>query len=238
MYTFSDGLFISATGTEVGKTIITAALLACLAEHGRAVVALKPAESGCSPLALDAEWLATLSGRPDLAYARGFSRLHAPLSPAAAAARAGTAPPSSRSLADACRAFFAAKQTVLIEGAGGILVPLNDTETMADLATALGFPVVLVARDELGTLSHTLTAYEASVHRGLRVAGVVLNRARAEVAADPSSNLRMLRQRLPVPVLAFPELTTFNPPTLTAAARTAELVSLVAGRRDPGQPGP
>ena len=191
-------LFITGTGTGVGKTWITAALTEALVGRGRSVAALKPVETGCDPSPQDAVLLAELSGRPELAHAEGFHRGQAPLAPLAAQLEGELAAPGARALAAAIDRAAQEAEMVLAEGAGGPLVPLVGDEDFTDLASALGWPVLLVGLDGLGTLSHTLTAFEALTRRGVEVWGVVLTRQGSELSQR--TNRRILAARLPVPV--------------------------------------
>jgi dethiobiotin synthetase len=123
-------------------------------------------------------------------------------------------------------AFEATHDRVLVEGAGGLLVPLDREHTMADLALALDYPLLLVAPDRLGVLSHVLTAYEAAMTRKLRIAAVVLTQVERDSPDDPSraTNTRILRERLDSPVLQFPHVDD-NDDMLAAAAVASGLIA-------------
>jgi dethiobiotin synthetase len=112
-------------------------------------------------------------------------RFAAPLAPPAAARQEGARvdAPLLRTAVEWWRSRVA---VLLVEGVGGLLSPLTESETVADLAVDLGFPLVIVAADRLGTINHTLLALEAARRRGLDIAGIVLNRLTAE--GDPSSD--------------------------------------------------
>lgn len=197
-------LFVTGTGTGVGKTWLTRGLSAALVARGVDVVALKPVETGCDPTAADARALADACGHPELADAAGLYRARLPLAPLAATME-GEAPPDLARIVDACRALLG-EGVGLVEGAGGILVPLDATHTMADLAGSLALPLVLVARDGLGVLSHTLTALEAARGRHLEVAAIVLSRGHSRASVeDPScrTNQAILASRVGCPVLVF-----------------------------------
>jgi len=178
------GLFVTGTDTGVGKTEVACALLAGARADGLDVVAMKPAQSGVSPgEPSDADRLAAAAGAGEpmeLVCPYSFA---APLAPAVAARLAGVEISLPRLLATA-RALASRHGALLVEGAGGLLVPLGPRETYADLAQALGLPVLIVARAGLGTVNHTALTVEALRARRLAVAGVVLNRTSAE--ADPS----------------------------------------------------
>lgn len=174
--------FITATGTEVGKTIVTAGLLRHLRHQDRSAISMKPVQTGAE--CVDGQWTA-----PDLEVHWKAAEmmptaeeraLMAPYtyepacSPHLAGRMAGLYPEISI-ITEALNALEARYESVLVEGAGGIYAPLNEEETMLDLMKAVGYPVLLVAHRGLGTLNHTLLSIEALRHAGLEVAGVILN---------------------------------------------------------------
>ncbi|HET8541672.1 MAG TPA: dethiobiotin synthase [Anaeromyxobacter sp.] len=178
------GLFVTGTDTGVGKTEVACALLRAARAAGLDAVGMKPAQSGESGGApSDAERLLDACDRVEPFEAVCPYVLAAPLAPAVAARLEGREISLGR-IVDAARALGARHAAVLVEGAGGLLVPLTERETYADLAAALGLPVLVVARAGLGTINHTALTVEALRRRGLAVAGVVLNRASPE--DDPS----------------------------------------------------
>ncbi len=173
--------FITATGTEIGKTFVATGLIAALRRRGRAVAALKPMVSGFDPQASEecdpTVLLRALGRTPSEAAIAAIApwRFAAPLSPDMAAEREGR-----RIDFDALAAFChagveTAEDILLIEGIGGLMVPLGAQATVLDLIDTLQIPIVLVAGTYLGTLSHVLTALEAATNRGLAVAALVLN---------------------------------------------------------------
>jgi dethiobiotin synthetase len=203
-----SGLFITGTGTGIGKTFVTRSLIGALRRRDRTVAALKPLETGCDPDPDDALALAHACRQPDLARAPGLYRAPAPLAPYAATLAGHAAPPPISDLAQTIRHLrdHTRPDHLLVEGAGGLLVPITHESSVADLACALALPLVLVAPDGLGVLSHTLTAYECARARALPIAGVVLSRHTAD-PSDRSSetNARILAERLDgTPVLTFP----------------------------------
>jgi dethiobiotin synthetase len=178
------GLFVTGTDTGVGKTEVACGLLRAWRASGRDVAAMKPAQSGVEPgTPSDAELLAAAAGTGDPADLVCPYSFAAPLAPAVAARLAGVEIDLARILA-AARALASGHDALLVEGAGGLLVPLTARETYADLAVALGYPVLVVARTGLGTVNHAALTVEALRSRGLTVVGVVLNAATA--ARDPS----------------------------------------------------
>ena len=199
------GCFVTATGTDVGKTVFARALTHALLASGRTVAALKPIETGYeSELGSDAASLAAAAGCAALAHAPGFYRAAAPLAPAAVALAGGPPVPTPAKLSEAVRAAARGYQVAVVEGAGGLLVPMDATHTVADLALALGLPLVMVAPDGLGVLSHVLTAVESATARGLRLRAVVLMTQPAS-SVDPSSqsNAQLLESRVGCAVHRF-----------------------------------
>jgi dethiobiotin synthetase len=196
------GLFVTATDTGVGKTEVACGLLRSLRAAGLDLGAMKPAQSGVSPgEESDAERLRAAAGGGDPAELVCPYSFAAPLAPAVAARLAGVEISLPRIL-QVARALAARHQALLVEGAGGLLVPLTPRESFADLAVALGLPVLVVARAGLGTVNHTALTLEALRARGLRVVGVVLNRVAP--GEDPSvpHNAAEIERVSGVPVLA------------------------------------
>jgi dethiobiotin synthetase len=197
-------LFVTGTDTGVGKTLVTAALLHTLAQRHARVVGMKPVAAGLvlqqgawvSEDVLMLRAASTVSVPPELDNPVALSE---PLSPHLAAAHAGRHVAVAELLA-AQRALQARADVVLVEGAGGWRVPLNDRETLADLARALAAPVVLVVGLRLGCLNHALLTAEAIRADGLRLAGWVANSIDPGMACR-DENIDSLRQRLPAPLL-------------------------------------
>lgn len=201
------GLFVTGTDTGVGKTFVGCALLRVWREQGLHPQPRKPVESGCptGPDGLrpeDGLSLARAAGLPDAAIEQVTPwRFPDAIAPDQAAANQGVRL-TVADLAAACAADDNAPR--LVEGAGGFYSPLCADGLNADLAEALGLPVLLVAEDRLGTLNTCLLTLEALERRGLRLAGIVLNRRRAD--ADPRlDNAAALRARTAAPVVESPE---------------------------------
>jgi dethiobiotin synthetase len=222
------GWFVTSTGTNVGKTWVSRALLLGLRAHGVKVAGLKPIETGCAPSPRDALALADASGRATLAHSPRWYRAELPASPYAVELETGFPPPRIEAVVEEVGVIANAHEAVLVEGAGGLLVPLDREHSMADLALALGLPLLLVAEDKLGVLSHVLTAAESAERRGLRIGALILNQALAVDPEDPSirTNRTILAERLGVPVLSLPHLTQDDPTALAAAAEQSGLVTL------------
>lgn len=194
--------FVTATGTGVGKTFFTRGLARALRKHGKTVAAIKPIETGCDPDPLDALALAAACDTPSLAHAAGLYRATPALGPRAIQLRGGPAVPPLGQLVQASFDAAGDCNVLLIEGAGGVLVPLNERETMADFIRVLGAPVLLVAPNRLGVQSDVLAALEALRRRDLHLLGVVLPdlSARDESCTD---NGDVIREHARVDVFEF-----------------------------------
>lgn len=224
------GVFVSATGTGAGKTFVARGLTRALVRRGHRVAAVKPIETGCAPDPLDAIALARAARRPELAHQPDFYRATRPLAPYAATLEGELPPPPLPELAAAIDRAAVDASFLLVEGAGGLLVPLDPTTAIADLIRALELPLLLVAPDALGVLSSTLTALESATSRSLAIAAIVL--ARHASSADPSvrTNETILRSRTGLPVLPFPA-TADDDDALADAALECGLVDLFPDRK-------
>ncbi|WP_425836700.1 dethiobiotin synthase [Streptomyces fractus] len=167
-------LVVTGTGTEVGKTVTTAAVAAVAARAGRSVAVLKPAQTGVAPGEPgDVDEVVRLAG--DAVTGVELARYPEPLAPGTAAARAGLAPVRPWQVAEAVGKLTASHDLVLVEGAGGLLVRFDEEgATLADVARLLGAPVLVVAAAGLGTLNSVQLTGEALRSRGLHQAGVVI----------------------------------------------------------------
>lgn len=172
--------FITGTGTGIGKTAITASLCWQLHKKNRAVTALKPVISGYDPRDMESDPALILQScgitpTPVLMETISPWRYATPLAPNMAAAREGGEVDMDQLIAF-CREYaLLAPDILLVEGAGGVMAPVNNRYTMLDWMQALGWPVILVCGSYLGAISHALTAYEALHLRRLRVHAVVVS---------------------------------------------------------------
>jgi dethiobiotin synthase len=196
-------LFVSATGTDSGKTYLTRGLASLLRRKGARVAAVKPLETGCDPDPLDALKLGQACGHPELAHDPAFFRVKPPLAPYAAMLTGAPAPDLS-AIATRIKALSGDFEWLLVEGAGGLLVPLDRTRDMADLAAALAYPLLIAAPNRLGVLSHVRATVESALARGLLLAAIVLTEPDANPDLSSETNLQILRERLALPVLSFP----------------------------------
>lgn len=198
-------VFVTGTDTGIGKTLVSAALLHALGRHYPRVVGMKPVAAGT-------ELIGGIQANDDVLALRAASTckvpdtldnpvlLADPLSPHIAAARAGVEI-SIAHLVACHRQLLDRADAVVVEGAGGFMVPLSATETGADLAQALGLPVVLVVGLRLGCLNHALLTALAIRARGLTLAGWVANHVDPNMLAQ-ADNITFLRQQLNAPLLA------------------------------------
>jgi dethiobiotin synthetase len=197
-------LFVTGTDTGVGKTLCSAALLHALARRHASVVGMKPVAAGLVAHggAMVSEDVLALRAASTLAVPPALDNpvaLPEPLSPHLAARRAGRVVRVAELLAPA-RELQRQADALVVEGAGGWRVPLNDDETLADFALALGAPVVLVVGLRLGCLNHARLTAEAIRRDGLVLAGWVANRIDPAMAAA-DENLDHLRATLGAPLL-------------------------------------
>lgn len=172
-------LLVTGTGTDVGKTIATAALAVCMQEAGHPVTVVKPVQTGEPPGHGDLRTVTALTG---IADTHCFATCPEPLAPVAAARRAGVVLPGLDETVDALRGLDGPGRVVLVEGAGGLLVSLGDY-TLADLAVRLGAPVAVVTTTVLGSLNHCALTLEALERRGVDCLGVI----GGSVPADPDT---------------------------------------------------
>jgi dethiobiotin synthetase len=214
------GLFVTGTDTGVGKTIVSAALLAAMRAAGEQIVAHKPVVTGLDDPS--GEW------PPDhelLGLAAGMSpedvaplRFGPAVSPHLAAALAGQRIEPSTFLANARAAAKRAADRdgiLIVEGVGGLLVPLTDDFSVCDLAVELGLPLLIAARPGLGTINHTLLTIAAARAAGLRVVAVVLTPWPSEPSQMEHSNRETIGRRGEVEVAVIDELTSADLATLT-----------------------
>lgn len=194
--------FVTGTDTGVGKTRASAALLHALRSRHPRCVGMKPVAAGTDDAGLN-EDVRALREASTLAVPPALDNpvsLPDPVSPHIAAACAGRRIEVD-ALVDAYRALAERADAVVVEGAGGFLVPLSDEATGADLAEALGLPVILVVGLRLGCLNHALLTREAIRARGLPLAGWIVNRLDPAMR-EQAANVDFLRRRLDAPLLA------------------------------------
>ncbi len=204
--TLTKGIFISGTDTGVGKTIVAAAIALSLRKAGLRVAVLKPVTSGAVLIdgrlvSEDAELLRWASGctAPDRDIAPYL--LREPLAPSEAAAREGVVI-DLLLVREAFERLSATHDFVIVEGAGGLLVPLAENLLVADLVENLSLPLLIVARPNLGTVNHTLMTCECARSRGIEVLGVVINGQPSQPDLAEEYAARVISEYASVPVLA------------------------------------
>lgn len=205
------GVFVTGTGTEIGKTVVAAATARTLAAEGRSVAVFKPAVTGLDEDGeADHELLrrAAGSGQSDAEIAP--YRYGPPASPHLAAALAGERI-EPEVLREAARAAGAGGEALVCEGVGGFLVPLAPDYLVRDLAVDLGLPLLVAAGPGLGTINHTLLTLESARAAGLEVSAVVLTPWPAQPTEIEASNRETIAALGQVPVLTLPQLDLATP---------------------------
>lgn len=198
-----SGLFIAGTDTGVGKTLVASALIQRGVAAGKRVAAMKPVSAGC--VQTPEGWL-----NDDVAQLRAVSNVALPLAlmnpyafelpiaPHIAAQQAGIEIDLAR-IESAYREIESQSDEVVVEGVGGLLVPLNANQTAADIVLRLNLPVILVVGMRLGCLNHALLTVEAMQQRGLTLAGWIANRIDPAMPAF-DANLVSLQARISAPL--------------------------------------
>jgi len=196
------GLFIAGTDTGVGKTAVARALLCLARRRARRPLPFKPVETGCTDGPIDARALRAAAGRDDLSMdlVCPFA-FAAPVAPALAAEQSSVTL-TINALVSAARRLFDHGDFLVVEAAGGLLSPYAADLTGADLAAALALPVLLVARNALGTINHTALALAELRRRALPLAGIILVDTTATLAPDRLHNARLITQLTGVRPLA------------------------------------
>lgn len=210
------GFFITGTDTGVGKTVVAAAVIKALHVHGIRAGAMKPVETGCARSG------GTLCPS-DALFLKGLARMddplnhitpycfELPLAPFVAAEMEGRDIDRSV-ITERFRALAARYPAVVVEGVGGILVPLKRDWYVLDLVRELSLPLIIVSRPSLGTLNHTLLTVRQAAQEGLEIAGVVINFSRPpDGTIAEETNAHILEKLMPVPLLGiFPHLPTLE----------------------------
>ena len=197
------GYFITGTSTDVGKTLVTAGLYRAFLRGGVKPRAVKPVQTGCfrSPdgetIVPDTELYRQAAGQRTGGTIQFFHTFTPACSPHLAARLAGERL-SVQALGKKITVAADPADITLVEGAGGLMVPLNDNETTLDLMKRLDVPVIVVADNRLGMINHTLLTLDALKHAGVKVAGVVINH-RAPITDEN----RFIREDNPKAVVQF-----------------------------------
>ena len=202
----SSAWFVTGTDTGVGKSLVACALMFHLRTRFARIAGMKPVAAG-SERAPDGHWtnedVLALQAAATVDLPRSLVNpylLHAPVSPHIAAQRDGVTLELPR-IVDACNSLRALSDALVVEGAGGFRVPLSKTLDGADLAVALGLPVILVVGLRLGCLNHAVLTAESIAARGLRLVGWVANHVDPDMP-EQQANIDWLQSQLNVPLLA------------------------------------
>jgi dethiobiotin synthetase len=214
------GLFVTATDTGVGKSVLSAALLAAMRAAGVEVAAYKPVLTGTAEPAgeawpADDELLALAAGAEPGAVAP--LRFEPPVSPHLAAQLAGTSIDPAALVAEARARAPAGEGVLVVEGVGGLLVPLSGEYLIRDLAAELALPVLIAARPGLGTINHTLLSLRAAREAGLGVRAVVLTPWPGQPDEMQRSNRETIAELGEVDVATLGEIASPQPALLAAA---------------------
>jgi len=222
--------FVTGTGTEVGKTFVTAALIHEFRRRGRKVTALKPVASGFDPARVaESDPGVLLAALGEGATREALDRIapwrfRAPLSPDMAARREGRTIDFA-ALTEHSRAAVASADVALVEGIGGIMVPLDERRTVLDWVTALRLPLLVVGGSYLGAISHALTALDVLRRQALTVAAFVVNETPGSAVALDETATTIARFAAGVPMLTLPRLAGAAQPHATIERLTALLAA-------------
>ena len=224
-----NGFFITGTDTDIGKTALSALLLAELRRRTIHAAPMKPAQTGCTIQTSEVRGQKSELSVPDLDYSLSMAEMDvseedyknmAPycFEPACSPHLAAELIGAEIDLANIVRAaqeLASEYESLVIEGAGGILVPLNRSQTMLDLMGSLGLPILLAARPGLGTINHTLLSIQALRAAGLKIAGVVLVESKkTESGFIEEDNITTIEQFGNVPILGtIPYCSALRDPT-------------------------
>ena len=194
-------LVITGTGTGVGKTIATAALASAARTGGVDVTVCKPVQTGSDDGEDDLVEVARLAGVTDLV---SVARYPEPLAPAAAAQRCGRPLPAAAEILAAVHAADRPGRLTLVEGAGGLLVPLAGRATFADLAARCRLPLLVVVGNRLGCVNHACLTMRWARHAGLAVTGYVINTLQPDADLAMATNVDLLHEILGPSLGVFP----------------------------------
>ena len=215
---------VVGTGTGVGKTVLTAGLVGWLRDAGADARGIKPAQTGYPPDD-DAAFVAEACGTDDAATC--LRRLEPALAPQVAAERSDRTLRYEAILSE-CRAELDAATVGVVEGIGGLRVPLADGQEVIDLVAALDVPALVVARSGLGTLNHTALTVDALRARDVPVSGIVLNEYAGATIAE-RTNPSALARMTGLPVHELPEMNLAEPSAAVGAVRAHLPVSVLPG---------
>jgi dethiobiotin synthetase len=224
-------IFVTGTGTGIGKTFVTAGLVRHLRASGRTVEALKPVVTGFDPdMAAESDPAVLLAAMDRHATVEEIDKIspwryRAALAPDMAARAEGTAVDFAKLSEFSLRAVLTRRDVLLIEGVGGVMVPLDQEHTVLDWMIILRLPLILVAGSYLGTISHTLTALDALLRRDLAVFSIVVSESEGSAVPLDAAVASIQRFVHPVNVLAVPRIAD-------GMADATTFAQMLAGARD------
>ncbi len=200
-----SGFFFTGTDTGVGKTLIAGAVAKALALQGKRVGVMKPFESGCrragkSLIPEDALFLRTMAGSRDNVTLICPYALERPLAPAIAATKQHIRIDLQKITA-AFQRLSARHEVMLVEGAGGIMVPITKTHLLIDVVRLLNLPLIVVARTTLGTINHTILTVREATRAGIPVRGIILNSVSPEPDESEETNPALIANFTGTPIL-------------------------------------
>lgn len=205
------GIFIAGTDTGVGKTIVAAGLVRLFRRLGTQAIGLKPVETGCETRGdvlwpEDGDFLTRASEHAITLEECAPQRMSLPASPYRAALVEGKRL-SLSAMVNHIRDLAERADLTVVEGAGGLMVPIEQDRLMIDLARELGFPVILVARSALGTVNHTLLSIEALRNRAIEIAGVALSSSSEEIGPEEAYTPEDLARLIgDIPLVSLPRI--------------------------------
>jgi len=218
------GFFITGTDTGVGKTVIAAAMIKVIHGMGMNVCGMKPVETGCprigsNPYPSDGIFLKKVAGMEETINHVTPYCFESPVAPSLASEMEGK-PVSIDSIIGEFQSLMKRYHAAVVEGIGGILVPLKRDYFVIDLIRDLELPLIVVSRPSLGTLNHTLLTVHHALKAGIAVTGIIINFVRSpEGTVAENTNPLLLQQLSPVPVMGvFPHLNNLENETLEKAA--------------------
>ncbi len=223
----AKGIFITGTDTEVGKTFIAGGLARMWLKSGKRVGVMKPVESGCAKSdnglqPHDALFLKEMSSSTDDLDLIVPYRLENPLAPSVAAELEGVEI-DLENVKSIYQQLELKHDLMLVEGSGGLLAPLYKTFTNADLINLLGIPVIVVARNALGTINHTLLTVEYARSNGFTILGIIINSLSPDSDLSTKTNPQVIKKLSGVPLLGV--IPYLPPPQQEDVALVAELIS-------------
>lgn len=220
------GLFITGTDTSTGKTVIAAGLAGALRHMGYSVGVMKPVQSGAAVrdgkrYSQDAELMVKAAGPHDEDTLTCPVLLQEPLAPAVAAEMEGRSV-NIELIKSAYMELTRRHEFVIVEGAGGIAVPVKNRFLISDLIACLGLPAIIVARPGLGTINHTVLTAEHAKNRKIPVIGVIINNYRGGIVEE--TNPKMIEELTGVPVLG---VVPHDPTICAESGELGNIISLV-----------